>query len=176
MANQEKERTQRIFNQVILGNNRKRKRGEIELDDMDELSKRKQERINQLIDSDESDGDGFGFEEQMKKKQLIEDMKEDDMSDEEIQKTLENQDFFQFKKEMNKVGEKTFMRRFANIKDKNAEEDAAVEMMMEDLDKAPSRAQTPGIDNTSKASHFSIPEKKELQKQQSTMISASMPL
>ena len=68
MANQEKERTQRIFNQVILGNNRKRKRGEIELDDMDELSKRKQERINQLIDSDESDGDGFGFEEQMKKK------------------------------------------------------------------------------------------------------------
>ena len=35
---------------------------------------------------------------------------------------------------MNKVGEKTFMRRFANIKDKNAEEDAAVEMMMEDLD------------------------------------------
>lgn len=35
----------KVFNSVIMGNNRKRKRGEVELDDEDDFSKRKRERI-----------------------------------------------------------------------------------------------------------------------------------
>jgi hypothetical protein len=37
----------RIFAGVILGNNRKRRRGEVDLDDLDELSKRKLQRIEE---------------------------------------------------------------------------------------------------------------------------------
>lgn len=37
----DKEQVKKIFSSVILGNNRKRKRGEIELDEMDEASKQK---------------------------------------------------------------------------------------------------------------------------------------
>ena len=41
----EREEQMRIFKSVILGNNRKRKRGDVELDDEDDFSKRKRERI-----------------------------------------------------------------------------------------------------------------------------------
>lgn len=51
-------------------------------------------------------------------------MKEDGMSDKEIQDTIEQQQFLQFKKEMAKVGEKTFISRYANLQDTHADEDA----------------------------------------------------
>jgi len=48
--------TQKIFSSIILGNNKKRKRGEVELDDLDEFSKRKlqriEERANAMSDAD----------------------------------------------------------------------------------------------------------------------------
>ena len=48
-----------------MGNNRKRKRGEVELDDEDDFSKRKRERIEArqqaLGSQDEEDGDDFGL-------------------------------------------------------------------------------------------------------------------
>jgi hypothetical protein len=37
--------TNKIWDSVINGNNRKRKRGEIEFDEMDEASKKRQQRI-----------------------------------------------------------------------------------------------------------------------------------
>jgi len=51
----------RIFAGVILGNNRKRRRGEVELDDLDELSKRKLQRIEERQMKDSSDSDDAGF-------------------------------------------------------------------------------------------------------------------
>jgi len=45
------------------------------------------------------------------------------MSEEEINRVIADQNFFQFKKEMAKVGETTFMKRFTNAKDKHADED-----------------------------------------------------
>lgn len=39
--------TAKIFNNVILGNNKKRKRGEIDFEDQDEASKRKLARLMQ---------------------------------------------------------------------------------------------------------------------------------
>lgn len=123
-----------------MGNNRKRKRGEVELDDEDDFSKRKRERIEArqqaLGSQDEEDGDDFGLahEEQLKRKQMIADMQEEDMSDDEIKKTLENKDYFMFKKEMAKVGEKNFLKRYANSKSKDKEEDDKLEKCMVDLD------------------------------------------
>jgi hypothetical protein len=46
-------------------------------------------------------------------------MQEEDMSDTEIKKTLEQKDFFLFKKEMAKVGEKNFLKRYANGRTKD---------------------------------------------------------
>lgn len=55
---------------------------------------------------------------------MIADMQNEDMSDDEIQKTLEQKDFFHFKKEMAKVGEKTFLKRYTSTKTKDLEEEA----------------------------------------------------
>jgi len=49
----------KVFSSVILGNNRKRKRGDIDLDDMDEASKKKlmrrEQRLQEDWDSDQED-------------------------------------------------------------------------------------------------------------------------
>jgi DNA-binding transcriptional MerR regulator len=44
-------------------------------------------------------------EEELRRRQRIKDMEEEGMSDDEIKKTLEQKEFFQFKKEMAKIGE-----------------------------------------------------------------------
>lgn len=65
---------------------------------------------------------------------MIADMQNEDMSDDEIQKTLEQKDFFHFKKEMAKVGEKTFLKRYTSTKTKDLEEEERLQKCMVDLD------------------------------------------
>ena len=45
----------KIWNSVILGNNRKRKRGEIEFEELDEASKKKLKRIEQRMEQEWDD-------------------------------------------------------------------------------------------------------------------------
>ncbi len=47
--------TAKIWSSVILGNNRKRKRGEIEFDELDEASKKKLKRIEQRMEQEWDD-------------------------------------------------------------------------------------------------------------------------
>jgi hypothetical protein len=58
MKKDDRAMTNGIFKSVILGQNAKRKRGQVDLDEMDELSKRKNQRLEERmgnIDSDEED-------------------------------------------------------------------------------------------------------------------------
>jgi hypothetical protein len=73
------------------------------------------------------------------------------MSDSEIKKQMEENDFFQFKKEMDRAGEDEFKRRYANDKnDKNAKEEAELEKCMVDLNQNDSKRPFKSI---SKESH-----------------------
>jgi hypothetical protein len=52
----DKAETAKIYSSIILGNNRKRKRGDVEFEELDEASKKKLKRIEQRIE-EEWDGD-----------------------------------------------------------------------------------------------------------------------
>lgn len=49
--------TAKIYSSIFLGNNRKRRRGDLEIDEMDETDRKKAERFEKrLNESDESEG------------------------------------------------------------------------------------------------------------------------
>ena len=58
-ADDDKAELAKVYSSIILGNNRKRKRGDIDLEEMDEASKKKQKRIEQQLqdnwDDDQED-------------------------------------------------------------------------------------------------------------------------
>ena len=110
MEQDDKAATRRVMEAAIFGRNRKRKRGDIEggLEDdseLDDFQKRKQERLQereqQLNSQDDMEeleqhllegGKGRALE-HLRNKQLIE---EEELSDDEIQKQVENSKYYSF--------------------------------------------------------------------------------
>ena len=135
MKNDDRALTSGIFKSVILGQNAKRKRGQVDLDELDELSKRRNQRLEERMGNNDSDEeDDFLACEEARKMQQIKDLQdEDELSDSEIRKQMEENEFFQFKKEMERTGEAKFVRRYVNTDDKEAKEEADLEKCMLDL-------------------------------------------
>lgn len=96
MAEDEKAQAKQIMSAIFLGNNKKRKRGDVEnFDDLDEAQKRKireLERRAEALDDDECEDGGNEIEMQRKMQELQE---EEEMSDEEIERQKEQYELYQ---------------------------------------------------------------------------------
>ena len=119
---------------VFYGQNKKRKRGEVEFEDMDEQQKiyfkRREERLqNELLDSDEEDEAGRAEREAEDKfKEAV----EDEMSDEEVQKQMEQYKLFKQKRQMRMIGEENLYNRYTNVGKKEKQEAELLDKLIVD--------------------------------------------
>lgn len=122
----------KVYSSIILGNNRKRKRGDIELDDMDELSKKKQKRIEQRLQEDWDDEQNDQMVEiDLKAVRQGEEESEDEMSETERQVKEQNNDYFKAQKQvMSLGGEQKLYSRFTDLKLKQRQEEEELMAMM----------------------------------------------
>ena len=122
----------KVYSSIILGNNRKRKRGDIELDDMDELSKKKQKRIEQRLQEDWDDEQNDQMVEiDLKAVRQGEEESEDEMSETERQIKEQNNDYFKAQKlVMSLGGEQKLYSRFTDLKLKQRQEEEELMAMM----------------------------------------------
>ena len=115
-----------VYKSIILGQNRKRKRGDVDIDDFDDVAQRKlkrmEERANML--SDDS-ADEVMLEQQQRV--LAE---EEEMSDNEIVQQKELNDFYKFKRDMQKLGEDKLYCRYTNLRQKQQQEEDEIEMFV----------------------------------------------
>ena len=115
-----------VYKSIILGQNRKRKRGDVDIDDFDDVAQRKlkrmEERANML--SDDS-ADEVMLEQQQRV--LAE---EEEMSDNEIVQQKELNDFYKFKRDMQKLGEDKLYSRYTNLRQKQQQEEDEIEMFV----------------------------------------------
>ena len=122
----------KVYSSIILGNNRKRRRGDIELDDMDELSKKKQKRIEQRLQEDWDDEQNDQMVEiDLKAVRQGEEESEDEMSETERQVKEQNNDYFKAQKQvMSLGGEQKLYSRFTDLKLKQRQEEEELMAMM----------------------------------------------
>lgn len=122
----------KVYSSIILGNNRKRKRGDIDLDDMDELSKKKQKRIEQRLQEDWDDEQNDQMVEiDLKAVRQGEEESEDEMSETERQIKEQNNDYFKAQKlVMSLGGEQKLYSRFTDLKLKQRQEEEELMAMM----------------------------------------------
>lgn len=115
-----------VYKSIILGQNRKRKRGDVDIDDVDDVAQRKlkrmEERANML--SDDS-ADEVMLEQQQRV--LAE---EEEMSENEIVQQKELNDFYKFKRDMQKLGEDKLYSRYTNLRQKQQREEDEIEMFV----------------------------------------------
>jgi hypothetical protein len=88
--------TAKIWSSVILGNNRKRKRGDVEFEELDEASKKKLKRIEQRMEQELEDDDDDQMVEIDLKAVKQGDDSADEMSETERRLQDEQNDYFRF--------------------------------------------------------------------------------
>ena len=119
---QDKLELQQCMDAVIFGNNKKRKRGEFE-SDLDDDSKRKlrmrEERFMQLRQGiEDPDEDMIDLREIRRQKMKMQGMDEE-LSEEEIQKQVDNDELYQLKKTMQNHD----LERYNSLKQKEEKDD-----------------------------------------------------
>ena len=129
-AEEEQQALSKTIGALFYGQNKKRKRGEIEFDDLDEQQKiyfaRREERLQkELEEEEEEDEEGLrAAREDAAVSQLKDQAVEDEMSEEEIKNQLEQFKMFKWRREMRKIGEEELYKRYTNVSAKQqAEED-----------------------------------------------------
>jgi hypothetical protein len=120
MARRDEIDLQRTLNNVLNGH-RKRKYSEVEGLESEEQTKRKIRRLNTRIHepSDSDDDEGFGN----RNVQITETLRdEEELSDEEIQKQLEQKEFYKYKKGLQKINKREY-DRLNSLKSNQAKEE-----------------------------------------------------
>lgn len=116
--------TAKIWSSVILGNNRKRKRGEVEFEELDEASKKKLKRIEQRMEQEWNDDDDDQMVEIDLKAVKQGDDSGDEMSETERRLQDEQNDYFKFQKAiLEKGGEQKLYSRFTDLRQKQKKEE-----------------------------------------------------
>jgi hypothetical protein len=120
---------------VIFGNNKKRRRDEFH-SDLDDDSKRKmrmrEERLQQLKmmnENGELEGEEMIDLREIRKKQLQSAANEEELSDDEIQKQVDNDELYMLKKAMQSHD----LERYNTLKQKEVKDEEKLEEMILDL-------------------------------------------
>ena len=105
---------------MFYGQNKKRRRGEIEFDDLDEQQKiylkRREERLqNELLEEEDEEGDECDAQEREAEAKLKEAAAEEEMNEEELQNQLEQQRMFKWRRQMRIIGEEELYNRYTNL-------------------------------------------------------------
>lgn len=115
--------TAKIWSSVILGNNRKRKRGDVEFEELDEASKKKLKRIEQRMEQEWDDEEDQMVEIDLKAVKQGDDSG-DEMSETERRLQDEQNDYYRFQKAIiEKGGEQKLYSRFTDLRQKQKKEE-----------------------------------------------------
>ncbi len=115
--------TAKIWSSVILGNNRKRKRGDVEFEELDEASKKKLKRIEQRMEQEWNDDEDQMVEIDLKAVKQGDDSG-DEMSETERRLQDEQNDYYRFQKAIiEKGGEQKLYSRFTDLRQKQKKEE-----------------------------------------------------
>ena len=122
---------------MFYGQNKKRRRGEIEFDDLDEQQKiylkRREERLqNELLEEEDEDGDECDAQEREAEAKLKEAAAEEEMNEEELQNQLEQQRMFKWRRQMRIIGEEELYNRYTNLQAKQKAEDDQLDNLIVD--------------------------------------------
>ena len=119
---------------VIFGNNKKRRRDEFhsDLDDSQRQKRTREERLQQLkmmTANGELEGEEMIDLREIRKKQLQSAANEEELSDDEIQKQVDNDELYMLKKAMQSHD----LERYNTLKQKEVKDEEKLEEMILDL-------------------------------------------